>query len=100
MTCVSGWWLARLVTSQRGAMLALALLALLPSHILFTSLVLSETVFSAALCALVLVAASLLERPVPDASAEPSWLCWGAGVGAAALIRSESIVLLFLPSLV
>jgi 4-amino-4-deoxy-L-arabinose transferase-like glycosyltransferase len=61
-TAVLTWRLASTLGSPRGGVIAAAAIALLPSHVLFTGLVLSETVFATAVTLLVLVSISLVER--------------------------------------
>lgn len=102
-TCYLAGRIARAMTDTgRGTqaqILATALVALLPSHVLFTSLVMSETVFTTMLCALVLMAIALVRRST-QAVAWKGWLGWSLLVGLASLVRVEAVVLLAPPVVV
>jgi len=89
VTCFCCWRLARALAGERAGLAALALLAFFPSHVFFTSLLLSETLFAAALAMLMWSAATMLARE-PSPLDDWRWLTWGAGAGLAALIRGEA----------
>jgi len=80
MTCILTWRLARRVTTSVRALTALTFVALLPSQILFTGLVLSESVFTAAFLLLVTSAIVVLERP--RAARAAAWGCRSGAHGA------------------
>ena len=95
-------WLAGLVAARaagrRAQILATGLMAILPSHVLFSSLLLTETIFTTMLAALVLAGIVLV-----DSARERSalwWTVWGAFVGLAGLVRAEAVLLLAVPVLV
>jgi 4-amino-4-deoxy-L-arabinose transferase-like glycosyltransferase len=98
VTCFCCWRLARALAGERAGLAALALLAFFPSHVFFTSLLLSETLFAAALAMLMWSAATMLARE-PSPLDDWRWLTWGAGAGLAALIRGETVALGVLPAL-
>ncbi len=99
LTCILSSILGWRVTRSRVAARAVAVTtAILPSHIFFAPLLLSETIFTTVLCALAVIATGLL-----NGSARPRALAWigvGMGAGCAALIRSEGAVLAVIPPLV
>ena len=93
-TCLCCYGLTRLTRgSHRSGLIAEALIALLPSHILFAPLLLSESVFTAVACGTLLAAGMLL----PESDRRRRlwwWVPWGVAVGVAALVRVEGVLLL------
>ena len=99
ITVVACWALTlRLTGSARHAAASATAVAFLPSQVFFAALVLTETVFTAALTVLALAAGILLETSGGGAAAR--WLLWGAAIGLAALVRSEAVLLAGVPGLV
>ncbi len=118
-TCWLAGRIAGLLGSQRDRIVTTAIVALLPSHVLFASVVMSETVFTTMMTALVLGALAwsrsagagagssgpgrLAARDHLEAAASRRnqstlrWVAWGALAGAASLVRAEAVVLLALP---
>ena len=95
VTCWLAGRIALALFSAREQVAATALVAFAPSHILFSSLLLTETIFATMMAALVLAAIVLLD---PAARRSPvRWIVWGAAVGAAGLVRAEAVLLLFAP---
>jgi hypothetical protein len=97
-TCWLAGRIARELFSTRAEIAATALVAIAPSQILFSSLLLTETVFTTTMTALVLAAIRLvdpsLRRPLF------AWTAFGAAVGLAGLLRAEAVLLLFPPLVV
>jgi hypothetical protein len=69
-----------------------------PTQIFFGALLMSETVFTAALSVLALGGVLLFERGGARGSAI-GWLWWGMAAGAATLVRSEGAALVAVPAL-
>ena len=88
-----------LTASMRARLVATALAAFTPSHVLFASLLLSETVFTTIMMALLLGAVVLVRRSVASAPRFewPAWFAWGIGVGLASLVRAEAVILVAAP---
>ncbi|HXC49696.1 MAG TPA: glycosyltransferase family 39 protein [Candidatus Limnocylindrales bacterium] len=98
ITCWLTGLIARSLFSTRAQVVATALIAVAPSQILFSSLLLTETIFTTMMTALVLGAIVLLD---PSRQRSPVlWILWGAAVGLAGLLRAEAVLLLFAPVLV
>jgi 4-amino-4-deoxy-L-arabinose transferase-like glycosyltransferase len=95
LTCVLVWRLGLRLAGSTAAAVATALLAAFPSSILFSALVLSETVFTGLVLGLMLVAVRLVDDREEHALA---WLGWGVGAGAAALVRAEAVLLALVPA--
>jgi 4-amino-4-deoxy-L-arabinose transferase-like glycosyltransferase len=82
----AAYYLGSRLWSPRAGLLAAAILALFPSHVFFSSLLMTEPVFTAMLaCVLSLALAWTAERDVPI------WklLALGLAVGALAMVRPE-----------
>ncbi|MCC6847885.1 MAG: sulfatase-like hydrolase/transferase [Deltaproteobacteria bacterium] len=96
LACLFVARLGRRLGGARTGLVAAALLACYPGHVFFAALVLSETLFTCLVCGLLLAAVAWLA----DArGARPlRWLAWGLGVGAAALVRAEGVVLVLVPA--
>ncbi len=96
LTCLLVWRLGLRLGGPRVGLVAAALLACFPSQILFAALVLTETLFTCLVCGLVLAAVALVTgaRPAPTMH----WMLWGLAVGATALVRAESVVLVLVPT--
>lgn len=94
LTCLLVWGLGRRLVGPRGGLVAAALLAAFPSHVLFAGVVLSETLFTCLAVALVLAAVALVVRDAGPVA----WLAWGVGLGLAALVRAEALVLTLVPA--
>ena len=89
LTCACCYRLGTLAGgSRRAGLIAAALVAVLPSHVFFAPLLMTESVFAALVCAALLAAGVLLRTPV-DRDRLWRWVAWGAGVGVAALVRAE-----------
>jgi hypothetical protein len=93
--CWLVWRLGLRLLGARGALVAATLLAVFPSHVAFAALTLSETVFMALVCGLLLGAVRLVERPTA-----PGWLVWGFAAGVTAHVRSEAMALVAVPTVV
>ncbi len=94
VTCWLAGRIALVLWSPREQEITTALMALLPSHVLFASLVMSETVYTTMMTGLVLSALLLVHGGRP---ALAPWFAWGVGVGLASLVRAEALVLLAAP---
>lgn len=95
LTCLFVWRLGLRLAGERAAIVATALLAFFPSHILFAALVLSETLFTCLVVGLMLVAIRLVQD---DDARALVWLAWGVGAGLTALVRAEAAVLALVPA--
>lgn len=97
-TCWLVGRLALALGSARAQLAATALAAIAPSQVLFSSLVMSETIFTTMMTALLLVAVGFVRSDTrPGSSA--AWLAWGVAAGLASLVRAEAAVLLAVPVL-
>jgi 4-amino-4-deoxy-L-arabinose transferase-like glycosyltransferase len=96
VTCWLAGRIALAVISPRAQLVATALAAFTPSHVLFSSLLLSETIFTTMMTALVLAAVLLVRR---SSSTAPwlRWFAWGTAAGLASLVRAEAVILLVAP---
>lgn len=83
--------IGRQVFNRRAGMTAALLLAVLPGHIYFTGLLLTEIVFTMLFLAILWLLIRLKDRGRPP----PLWaaLLAGTAIGATALVRSEAILL-------
>jgi len=99
LSCWLAGRIALAIASTRAQLLATGLLAVAPSHILFASLVMSETVYTTMMTGLVLGAIVLVRRG-DERVPWGGWLGWGAAVGIASLVRAEAVVLLAAPLVV
>lgn len=95
LTCVLVWRLGLRLAGPTTATFATALLAAFPSHVFFSALVLSETLFTCLVLGLMLVATRLVDARDERALA---WLLWGVGAGVAALVRAEAVLLALVPA--
>ena len=94
-TCVLVWRLGARLGGRPVGLGAAALVAVYPGQILFVPLVLSETLFTCLVCALLVAATALLD---PAEEHDPRWwLAWGVGVGLTSLVRAESLALVLVP---
>jgi 4-amino-4-deoxy-L-arabinose transferase-like glycosyltransferase len=97
LTCVAVYILGCLMLSQRAGAIAGILLAIFPGHVFFSSLLLSEILFTF----LVVVAMVLILR-VGQQGADSSMLSVilaGLAVGAAALVRGQGLLLIIVAAL-
>ena len=92
-TCAFVFALGTRLFGARVGLCAAAILALLPDSIWYTPLLLSEVTFSTMLAALLWLFAVWSERGVEGAR----WILFGAGVGAAALVRGTASLFLAVP---
>ncbi len=95
LTCVGVWRLGLRLGGPAVGIVATALVAAFPSHVFFSALVLSETLFTCLVVALMLAAVRLVERGDQRVAV---WMLWGLGAGATALVRAEAAVLAFVPA--
>lgn len=95
LTCVFVWRLGLRLAGPTTARLATALLVAFPSHVLFSALVLSETVFTCLALGLMLAAVRLVQGRDERASV---WILWGLAAGAAALVRAEATLVALVPA--
>ncbi|MEB2284482.1 MAG: hypothetical protein B6D46_03050 [Polyangiaceae bacterium UTPRO1] len=98
LTCLFVARLGSRLAGRRAGLVAAALLACYPGHVFFAALVLSETLFTCLVSGLLLAAVAWLAGEGRPMLAR-RWLVWGIGVGAAALVRAESVVLVLVPAL-
>jgi len=92
-TCAFVFGLGARLFGARVGLCAAAILALLPDHIWYAPLLLSEVTFTALIAALLWLFAVWSERRVEG----PRWILFGAGVGAAALVRGTASLFLVVP---
>jgi 4-amino-4-deoxy-L-arabinose transferase-like glycosyltransferase len=96
LTVVGVYLIAQRIVNRRAGLLAAALMALLPSHIFFSTLIMTEVVFTGLVVAVVwFVMAGTLRD-----DGRYRWLrllALGVLIGAAAMVRGEGTLLLLLP---
>ena len=92
-TCFFVFALGTRLFGARVGLCAAAILALLPDHIWYAPLLLSEVAFTALLAALLWLFAVWSERRVEGSR----WILFGACVGAAALVRGTASLFLVVP---
>jgi hypothetical protein len=97
LTCGFVWQLGSTLAGRRSGLVATALTAFFPSHVFFSALVLSETLFTCLVTGLMLAAVRRLARG--DDTGVGGWLVWGLAAGAVALVRAEAVVLALVPAL-
>jgi hypothetical protein len=97
LTCGFVWQLGSTLAGRRSGLVATALTAFFPSHVFFSALVLSETLFTCLVTGLMLAAVRRLARG--DDTGVGGWLVWGLAAGAVALVRAEAVVLTLVPAL-
>jgi len=92
-TCAFVFALGTRLFGARVGLCAAAILALLPDHVWYTPLLLSEPTFTALLAGLLWLFAVWSEHGVEGRR----WILFGAGVGAAALVRGTASLFLVVP---
>lgn len=96
-TCVLVGRLGARLGGRRVGLVAAALLAVYPGHVFFAALVLSETLFTCLVLALLVIALAL--RADREGGSTLRWVAWGIGVGLTTLVRAESLALALVPVL-
>jgi 4-amino-4-deoxy-L-arabinose transferase-like glycosyltransferase len=92
LTCVALYWVGVLISGKKVGALAGLILAVFPGHVFFSSLVMSETLFTFLVVVVMLLLAVVAKRAQPGL---PLLLLTGAGVAAAALVRGQGLFLFF-----
>ena len=85
------YYLGRRLWSSRAGLIAAAIIAVFPSHVFFSSLVLAETLFTAMAVGLLCLA---LAWTMDETTTRPRLLILGIAAAALAMVRPEGIVFL------
>lgn len=98
LTCLVTYKLGAHLVSRPAGLLAGWFLAVFPGAILFTPLLMSETVFSLVLTLTCLLFSIWAFRDPEVGLAR--WIAWGAALGVATLIRATPLALFLVPALI
>lgn len=85
------YYLGQRLWSRRAGLLAAAIMAVFPSHIFFSSLVLAETLFAALAIGVLSLA---LAWTMEDRTTRPKLIALGVAAGVLSMVRPEGIVFL------